>query len=78
MEKEIQKKRFCVFKGTDGYFFKGLNILISTFCVCAVILVPTSHWLCEKKMPNNCLVTGGFRHDFTESQAASCKHFQSL
>ncbi len=26
-------------KGTmtrDGYFFKGLNILISTFCVCAV------------------------------------------
>jgi hypothetical protein len=21
-------------------------------------------------------VTGGFRYDFTESQAASCKHFQ--
>jgi hypothetical protein len=22
-------------------------------------------------------VTGGFRYDFTEPQAASCKHFQS-
>jgi hypothetical protein len=30
--------RTIVLKGTvsrDGYFFEGLNILISTFCVCA-------------------------------------------
>ncbi len=30
--------RYCSFKGTVsgyGYFFEGLNILISTFCVCA-------------------------------------------
>jgi hypothetical protein len=29
------------------------------------------------KMHKNELGTGGFRYDFTESQAASCKHFQS-
>ncbi len=28
------------------------------------------------KMSKNLLVTGGFRFDFTESQEASCKHFQ--
>jgi hypothetical protein len=27
-------------------------------------------------MRKNYLVTGGFRYDFTESQAASSKHFQ--
>jgi hypothetical protein len=28
------------------------------------------------KMRKNELVTGGFPYGFTESQAASCKHFQ--
>jgi hypothetical protein len=32
--------------------------------------------LAADKMRRNKLVTGGFRYDFTESQAASCKHFQ--
>jgi hypothetical protein len=31
--------------------------------------------LAAEKMGRNKLVTGGFRYDFTESQAASCKHF---
>jgi hypothetical protein len=35
-------------------------------------LVPTSHWLQENAQKLTC----GFRYDFTESQAASCKHFQ--
>jgi hypothetical protein len=29
------------------------------------------------KMRKNLLVSGGFRYDFTQSQAASCMHFQS-
>ncbi len=37
-------------------------------------LVPTFHWLQGKCAR---LVTGGLRYDFTESQAAACKHFQS-
>jgi hypothetical protein len=32
--------------------------------------------LAAGKMRKHYLVTGGFRYDFTESQAASCKHFQ--
>jgi hypothetical protein len=28
------------------------------------------------QMRKNQHVTGGFRYDFTESQVASCKHFQ--
>jgi hypothetical protein len=36
-------------------------------------LVPTSHWLQGKYA--RIIVTGGYRYDFTESQAASCKHF---
>jgi hypothetical protein len=28
------------------------------------------------KIRKNYLVSGGFLYDFTESQAASCKHFQ--
>ncbi len=35
---ETRVSTLLVFKGTvsrDGYFFEGLNILISTFCVCA-------------------------------------------
>jgi hypothetical protein len=32
--------------------------------------------LAAGKMRRNKLVTGGFRYDFTESQAASSKHFQ--
>jgi hypothetical protein len=31
--------------------------------------------LAAGKMRENKLVTGGFRYYFTESQAASCKHF---
>jgi hypothetical protein len=31
--------------------------------------------LAEGKMCKNQLVTGGFRYDFTESQAAFCNHF---
>jgi hypothetical protein len=31
--------------------------------------------LAAGKMRKNQLVTGGFRYDFTESQAASFKHF---
>jgi hypothetical protein len=31
--------------------------------------------LAEGKMRKNKLVTGGFRYNFTESQAVSCKHF---
>jgi hypothetical protein len=33
--------------------------------------------LAAGKMPKNLLVTGGFRYDFSESQAASCKHFNA-
>jgi hypothetical protein len=33
--------------------------------------------LAAGKMRKNELVTNGFRYDFTESQAASCKQFQS-
>ncbi len=33
--------------------------------------VPTSHWLQENAQKLTC----GFRYDFTESQAVSCKHF---
>jgi len=32
--------------------------------------------LAAGKMRKNYLVTGGFRYGFTESQAASCNHFQ--
>ncbi len=32
--------------------------------------------LAAGKMCTNSLVTGGFRCDFTESQAASCRHYQ--
>ncbi len=32
--------------------------------------------LAAGKMRENYLVTGGFLYYFTESQAASCKHFQ--
>jgi hypothetical protein len=32
--------------------------------------------LAAGKMHKNLIITGGFRYDFTESQAASCKHFQ--
>jgi hypothetical protein len=32
--------------------------------------------LAAGKMRKNELVTGGFRHGFTESRAASCKQFQ--
>jgi hypothetical protein len=32
--------------------------------------------LAAGKMRKNLLVTGGFRYDFTESQAAYCKHFK--
>ncbi len=34
----VQTLQCTVFMGTvsrDGYFFEGINILISTFCVCA-------------------------------------------
>jgi hypothetical protein len=33
--------------------------------------------LAAGKMRRNLLVTGGFRYDFTESQAAFCMHFQN-
>jgi hypothetical protein len=32
--------------------------------------------LAAGKMRKNHFVTGSFRYDFTESQAAPCKHFQ--
>jgi hypothetical protein len=32
--------------------------------------------LAAGKMRKNIFVMGGFRYDVTESQAASCKHFQ--
>ncbi len=77
---------------TRWIFFEGLYILISTFCVCTNFYndywnPPQSSLLCDclmsgdlslasRNMRKNWSVTGGFRYDFTESQAASCTHFQ--
>ncbi len=66
----------------------GINILISTtFCECAVgfqgqkllcdwlMFSSADLSLAVGKMRMNQIVTVGFRYDFTESQAASCKYF---
>jgi hypothetical protein len=48
---------------------------IPFFLIGRCFQVPTSHWL-QGKLRRNQLTTGGNGYDFTESQAASCKHFQ--
>jgi len=49
-----------------------LRILFSVIGRCS--LVPTSHWLQGKGGKINLSLAASF--SFTESQAASCKHFQ--
>jgi hypothetical protein len=59
---------------TRFFFFEGLNNLVSTFCAWADVFQGLSS--AAEKMDKHSLVTGGFRYDFTEAQAAFCEHFQ--
>ncbi len=58
-------------------FLKGLNIFFSTFCVCADgfqgLLFASMKLLSNFENP---IGIGGFMYAVTESQSASCKHFQ--
>jgi hypothetical protein len=54
-----------------------LKMLTETVLLCGWLMFSSADLsLSAGKMRRNKLVTGGFRYDFTESQAASCKHFQ--
>jgi hypothetical protein len=59
---------------------KLLTVLILKMLTETLIRIPIPSGdlsLADEKMRKNQLATGRFRYDFTEPQAASCKHFQS-